>query len=274
MSISPGHWARFRDQGGDAVLVEVTAALGSTPREAGTFMVVARATVLGTIGGGQLEFLAIAHARKVLDALDAGASLDIPLGPELGQCCGGRVTLAFRRVDETVAQEIAERVETDYAARPHVYVFGAGHVGTALARALALLPYRTVVVDTRAEAIAGVTSDVETAHVALPEAVVRQAPAGAAFVVLTHEHGLDFLIAREALMRGDAAYVGMIGSRTKKATFRSWLRDEGHDTALLDGLTTPIGGTRVKDKRPEMIAALTAAEIVGALTVRKVGDDV
>jgi xanthine dehydrogenase accessory factor len=94
---------------------------------------------------------------------------------------------------------------------------------------------------------------------------VRDAAPGSVFVVLTHDHGLDFLIAQEALARGDAAYVGMIGSKTKRATFKSWLDDMGYDTGLLDGLTMPIGGADVDDKRPEVIAALTAAEIVRAV---------
>jgi xanthine dehydrogenase accessory factor len=96
---------------------------------------------------------------------------------------------------------------------------------------------------------------------------VREAPAWAAFVILTHDHALDFLIAAEALKRNDAAYVGMIGSRTKKATFRNWfLKSAGGSEAQFARLISPIGGDAVKDKRPQVIAALAAAEIMTALT--------
>lgn len=255
----------FLDLHPQAVLVEIVEALGSTPREEGAWMVVSPDAMIGTIGGGQLEFLAIDHGRKMLVEGGAQGALDIPLGPEISQCCGGRVKLAFRALDSAVADALVARVEAGYAARPHVYVFGAGHVGNALGQALALLPFRTLVVDTRTEEIAAVPEGVEKALMAVPEAVVRDAPKGSAFVVLTHEHSLDFLIVHEALMRGDAAYVGMIGSKTKKGTFRSWLKAQGADMGLFDALVCPIGGAEVDDKRPQVIAALTAAEIVRAL---------
>ena len=113
------------------------------------------------------------------------------------------------------------------AERPHVYVFGAGHVGDALAMALSLVPVRIVLVDTREDELSASTvPGIETCLTAMPEAVVRDAPAGSAFVILTHDHALDFLIAAEALRRDDAAYVGMIGSKTKRATFKNWLSRE------------------------------------------------
>ena len=101
---------------------------------------------------------------------------------------------------------------------------------------------------------------------ALPEAVVRKAPPGSSFVILTHDHALDFLIAAEALRRADAPYVGMVGSRSKRARFASWHRSSGGDPAGIARLVLPIGGTAfpggLGDKRPEVIAALAAAEIL------------
>jgi xanthine dehydrogenase accessory factor len=122
-----------------------------------------------------------------------------------------------------------------------------------------------VLVDTREdELMASTVPRVETCLTAMPEAVVRDAPPGSSFVVLTHDHALDFLIAAEALRRTDAAYVGMIGSKTKRATFRNWLTREIGRPELFDSLVCPIGGTAVKDKRPAVIAALAAAEITTA----------
>jgi xanthine dehydrogenase accessory factor len=257
----------FLDAPPSAALVEVAEVKGSTPREKGAWMLVSPERIFGTIGGGQLEFMAIARAREMLAQRDGeGLLLDIPLGPEIGQCCGGRVNVAIRPADEAVRSMLLEQTEAEDAKLPHVYVFGGGHVGHALASAFALLPVRVVVVETRADALDGMPESIETRLTPVPEEMVRDAPSGSAFVVLTHDHALDFLIVTEALKREDAAYVGMIGSKTKKATFRSWyLKTAGGSEADFARLVSPIGGDQVKDKRPAVIAALAAAEIMTAL---------
>lgn len=260
-------------------LVEVAATKGSTPREAGAFMLVSASAIFGTIGGGQLEYMAIDKARQMLgggtrypadetriEVDEVCATLDVPLGPEIGQCCGGRVEVLIRLVDGSLEQQLIANAQSEEAHRPHVYIFGGGHVGQALAASLALLPIHVVVVETRSEALEGMPETVETRLTPMPEAVVREAPAGSAFAILTHDHALDFLIAAEALKRDDTAYVGMIGSKTKKATFRNWfLKSAEGNEAEFSRLISPIGGNAVKDKRPPVIAALAAAEIMTAL---------
>jgi xanthine dehydrogenase accessory factor len=327
----------FLARAGRVALVEVAETKGSTPREQGAFMLVSGAASFGTIGGGQLEYMAIDKARQLLFSplegdeersangrekandlafsatnarshsegqaakrpegvgrgrarpkkmsstaaatppggfaatlpsrgRDIRVTLDIPLGPEIGQCCGGRVKVLIRLVDAALARELVATAKAEEARLPHVYIFGGGHVGQALALAVALLPVRLVVVETRAEALDGMPDRVETSLTPMPEAMVRKAPAGSAFVVLTHDHALDFLIVAEALKRRDAAYIGMIGSKTKKATFRSWfLKSTDGSEAEFARLVSPIGGDAVKDKRPQVIAALAAAEIMTAL---------
>lgn len=252
-----------------ALLVRVAEAKGSTPRETDAWMAVAPGSLFGTIGGGQLEFLAIGRARAILEGAEAEGAWSQPLGPEIGQCCGGHVTLDFTLLDETGRERLLAQWESARARLPHVYLFGAGHVGTALAHALALLPVRTVVVETRAdalEALSGVIGNaVETRLVAMPEAVVREAPPGSAFIVLTHDHALDFLIVSEALKRDDAAYAGLIGSATKRAVFRRQWLEAGGGADAFARLVCPIGGAHLRDKRPAVIAALTAAEVMAAL---------
>lgn len=255
----------FLNRRPDSVLVEVTDVKGSAPRDAGAWMLVARDMIFRTIGGGQLEYMAIDHARKIL-AGGRDTPMDVPLGPEIGQCCGGRVGLSFKRVNRGLTDELVGKVDAEIATRPHVYVFGAGHVGDALANALSFTPVRVVLVDTReAELMACDVPGVETCLSAMPEQVVRSAPPGSAFIVLTHDHALDFLIVTEALQRGDAVYVGMIGSKTKKATFKNWLKREMGSDNLFENLVCPVGGAVVKDKRPEVIAALVAAEVLTAV---------
>jgi len=257
----------FLNARADSVLVEVTDVRGSAPRDAGAWMLVARDMIFRTIGGGQLEYMAIDLARKVLLG-GKDSPMDVPLGPEIGQCCGGRVALSFKRVNRGVAEELIAKVDAEISTRPHVYVFGAGHVGDALAYALSLTPVRVILVDTReAELMAVDAPGVETCLAAMPEQVVRSAPPASAFIVLTHDHALDFLVASEALQRGDAAYVGMIGSKTKKATFKNWLKNEFGSADLFESLVCPVGGALVKDKRPEVIAALAVAEVLTAVLV-------
>ncbi|ESZ58751.1 xanthine dehydrogenase accessory protein XdhC [Mesorhizobium sp. L103C120A0] len=301
----------FLASAGRLALVEVADTKGSTPREKGAFMLVSQAATFGTIGGGQLEYIAIDKARQMVgsspsplgggSAGEAGrprfadaatrrpltdpphkgegkearigfdevcATLDVPLGPEIGQCCGGRVEVLIRIVDAALTAELIAAAEAEEAHLPHVYIFGGGHVGQALAATVALLPVHGVVIETRVEALEGMPETVERRLTPMPEAEVRNAPAGTAFAVLTHDHALDFLIVAEALKRDDAAYVGMIGSKTKRATFTNWFLKSADGTeAELARLVSPIGGDAVRDKRPPVIAALAAAEIVTALVV-------
>lgn len=270
-TVPPTGLGGFLDRSPAVALIEVSEAKGSTPREQGAWMLVSPDASFGTIGGGQLEFIAIGQARQMLaagapHAGEAGIDLDIPLGPQIGQCCGGRVGLSISLLGEAGKQALLHRVQSETAAQPHVLLFGGGHVGHALAAALALLPLQVRVIETRADALQGMPEGVTTLLTPVPEEAVRAAPPGAAVLVLTHDHALDFLIVGEALKRGDMAYVGMIGSKTKKATCKSWfLKEAGGSEASFAQLVCPIGGSDVKDKRPPVIAALAAAELVRVL---------
>ncbi|HLP67548.1 MAG TPA: xanthine dehydrogenase accessory protein XdhC [Rhizobium sp.] len=249
----------------ELVLVEVREAKGSTPREAGAYMLVAPRTSWGTIGGGQMELLAIERARTMLAAGETEGEIDLPLGPEIGQCCGGRVVIDLKRLGDEERRQLLAREDLARRDLPQVFVFGAGHVGLALAAALAPLPVATTVVETRSDTIENLPHGVAGRLAALPEALVAEIAPGGAAVILTHDHALDFLIAREALARGDLAYVGMIGSATKRATFESAMRREGFASERFARLVLPIGGDAVRDKRPAVIAAMVAAELMAVL---------
>lgn len=246
----------------DAIICELTLVRGSSPRSQGTFMLVSRTALFGTIGGGALEYMVIEHARRLIVSGRAEDAMDVPLGPEIGQCCGGRVGVSLGYADAAARARLVAQVSAEDAALPPVYVFGAGHVGRALAQILALLPVRLTVIDTRREELALLPGHIDARAVAMPEAVVRSAPSGSSFVIVTHDHALDFLIAQEALGRRDSPYVGMVGSRTKRARFNNWFLGEGGAAAALERLVLPIGQQGLGDKRPEVIAALAAAEIM------------
>lgn len=244
------------------MLVEVRRVRGSAPRETGAFMLVAETAEYGTIGGGQLEYQMIAEARRYLKFGTDQGQLAIALGPGIGQCCGGNVDIGFALWGGVESEALLARVVAEQAGLPPVYVFGAGHVGLALVAALKPLPFRVILVDTRAERLDAAGTDIDTRLTPMPEAEVQKAPPGAVFVAVTHDHALDFLITGAALGRADARYVGMIGSRTKRVQFRRWYFDNGGEEAKLAALVCPIGDSGVEDKRPEVIAALTVAEII------------
>jgi xanthine dehydrogenase accessory protein XdhC len=247
------------------VLVQVAAARGSTPREAGTAMLVTARATHGTVGGGRLEWEATGQAREMLGSGAAASTLKLPLGPAVGQCCGGNVTLELRRAGDADVAPLAA-LEARMAERlPVVLLFGAGHVGRALARALAPLPLRLRWIDDRPQEFPD--PPLEGPEVVLTEgwlAEVEAAPTGAAYFVMTYSHGLDFEICEAVLRRGDFAYLGLIGSRSKRARFEHGWRELGLDDARLARLVCPIGGP-LRDKRPPVIAALAAAEVLHAL---------
>jgi xanthine dehydrogenase accessory protein XdhC len=260
------HLADFLAVGTPAILVTVAEAKGSTPREAGAAMLVTGERSFGTIGGGRLEWEGIAHARALLSAGGRATRVELPLGPAVGQCCGGHVELHLRLAGEVEVSELRSAEAAADAARPVVLLFGAGHVGRALAAALAPLPVRVRWIDSRRDEFPEVhPSGVAAVVTDRPLAEIERAPAGSAAFVLTHSHSLDFTLCSAVLERGDFAYLGLIGSRTKRAKFERGLRELGVPDERITAMACPIGGDRLRDKRPPVIAALAAAEVLLAL---------
>lgn len=253
-------------RGETAALVTVADARGSTPREPGARMLVGPATAIGTIGGGRLEWDAISRARALAtdQAQPAEATIDVPLGPAIGQCCGGHVTLRLERADSAVLARLEAEEQAASANLPHVLLFGAGHVGKAIATALAPLPFDIQWIDERAEEFPPQMpgANVHPIVTNAPLDMVAEAPAGSCYLILTHLHALDFQIAQAVLRRGDFAYAGLIGSATKRRRFERTFTAHGGDPRELARLTCPIGSALHRDKRPAVIAALVAAELL------------
>ena len=247
--------------GTPAIVIEVTEALGSAPREAGTRMLVGADRCEGTIGGGHLELKAIERARRLLTTGERGPqSAHYPLGPALGQCCGGAVTLGFGVLD---ARAVAAWPLT--APRFHLQLYGAGHVGRAIVRALAPLNVRIDWIDERDEEFppnAELPSHTRRIAVDEVESEVREAPRGAFYLVLTHRHDLDLRIAEAILRRGDFAFFGLIGSMTKRARFIHRFEAMGIPAEVIARMNCPIGLPGVDGKEPEVIAAAVAAQLL------------
>ncbi|MBV8442475.1 MAG: xanthine dehydrogenase accessory protein XdhC, partial [Hyphomicrobiales bacterium] len=144
-----------------------------------------------------------------------------------------------------------------------VYLFGAGHVGRALALALAPLPFAVRWIDARREAFpAHAPANVALIHTPEPAAELATAPDGALIVVMTHSHALDLEIVAEALRAERFGFVGLIGSTTKRARFVSQMRAAGLSQDCLARLVCPIGLPGVEGKAPAVIAAATAAQLI------------
>jgi xanthine dehydrogenase accessory factor len=265
-------------------------------------MIVTDAQCFGTIGGGNLEFRAIEQARAILGQPPGSWRVqDYPLGPLLGQCCGGRVRLLVEHVDATrlnwireaaegrtlvttlAPSHVARRVEYGLPAtrlsargdgpragstfaetigrrRRPVYLFGAGHVGQAVARHAESLPFRLAWFDTRPvfESIDGVTV---VSEVAMAQCIA-EAPDDAALLIMTHDHALDFGLTQAALGRAPVAFVGLIGSATKRARFLSRLERAGVPEDARGRLTCPIGLEGVVGKEPDVIAVGVLAQLL------------
>lgn len=247
--------------GTPAIVIEVTEALGSAPREAGTRMLVGADRCEGTIGGGHLELKAIERARRLLATGErAPQSAHYPLGPALGQCCGGAVTLGFGMLD---ARAIAAWPLA--APRFHLQLYGAGHVGRAIVRALAPLNVRIDWIDERDEEFppdADLPAHTRKIAVDAVESEVREAQRGAFYLVLTHRHDLDLRIAEAILRRGDFAFFGLIGSMTKRARFIHRFEAMGIPAEVIARMNCPIGLPGVDGKEPEVIAAAVAAQLL------------
>ncbi len=265
MSVDFALVKNFLSENNPIILVNIVQTKGSTPRDKDGFMLVSMAKIIGTIGGGALEYRAIERARKMLRDGENFCQLDFALGESNKQCCGGRVRLNLRLVDDNIAQNLLKKIKSQQEKLPNIYLFGAGHVGRALARLLEQMPYKTLLIDSRANISGNIGTGANLIINPFPESVIKQAEPKSAFVIFTHDHELDFLLAYEALERGDAKYIGMIGSKTKCAKFSNFYRKNNGKKENLANLTCPIGANYVQhigDKRPEIIAALTLGEII------------
>ena len=258
------HWLEQRVP---AVVVEIAQARGSAPRGAGTRMLVSAVQAIGTIGGGHLEWKALETAHAMLAAHDPlPRRAHYPLGPALGQCCGGAVDLVFRALDDSV---VADWPRT--APLFDLQLHGAGHVGHAIATLLATLDVTVAWIDERDDVFPPTT----TLGTPWPESIrcisgdgaegeVATAVHGTFFLVLTHDHALDFRIAEAVLRRGDFGFLGLIGSKSKRARFVNRFADRGVPDDAIARLHCPVGVAGVCGKQPEVIAVAVVAQLLQA----------
>jgi xanthine dehydrogenase accessory factor len=311
MGAAPGVWEQVLkalDRHGRAAMVTLAATRGSSPREAGARMLVhPDGTFTGTIGGGTLEWKALAMAQAAL--ANPGASRaearGFALGPELGQCCGGNVDVIVELIEGSCRDNVAEFARREAAgrlvtrgrlvseagvvrevadvemepgaasyaagvltegfgdARRPLYLFGAGHVGRALVFALAPLPFAVTWLDNRPDAFPGFAPGNTVARgFGDPVSELAAAPDGAFVMVMTHSHQLDLAIVSTALSADRFPYVGLIGSKSKRARFARLMAGAGIPAERIAALVCPIGIPGVHSKAPAVIAAAAVAEML------------
>jgi xanthine dehydrogenase accessory factor len=285
-----------------AMLVTVARVKGSAPREVGAKMLVTQDTFKGTIGGGELEHQCQNIARQQLkQSATLKARLQtFPLGSNCGQCCGGVVDVIFEPFSATRSAwqiEMAKAIEQQRSGylithlrgepgskqflpappkltknmlvelvadtAPTIAIFGAGHVGTALAHVLTQSSCRVLLIDNRPEHLAqSPGANIVLTYQKDPAAYAKVLPANTTCVVMTHNHALDFDICAHLLRRQDIAFCGLIGSDSKRARFIRLFRQAGLDADEIDRLTCPIGDSSIKSKLPGNIAIAAAAQLL------------
>ena len=247
-----------------AILVTVLDVRGSVPRGSGTRMLVFSDGFAGTIGGGHLEFQAIAHARRLLAGEAGELNVRHVLGPSLGQCCGGAVELGFEPVGAADAARVKQLLSPS---RQPLALFGGGHVGRAIVNTLAPLPFAVRWIDSRDEIFPDdVPEGVECEHSNPVQAAVADLAPGSRVLIMSFSHAedLDIVVAclRRIRERGDLPFVGLIGSKTKWATFSHRLEERGFSAEEIARITCPIGIPGISGKEPEVIAVAVAAQLL------------
>jgi len=248
------------------VLVTVASVVGSGPREVGAWMAVFTNALVNTIGGGHLEFQAIAEARSLIGSgrQDGALVNRYALGPALGQCCGGVVHLKFEHITQTDMPILRQRLPNQ--AKP-VALFGGGHVGHALVNVLSSLPFQVQWIDSRDEIFpTHLPANVVCEHSDPVHAAVEALPSGASVLIMSFSHAEDLDVVAACLKRqrlqGDLKFVGLIGSKTKWATFQHRLETKGFSVQELAFITCPIGVDGITGKEPEVIAIAVAAQLL------------
>ncbi len=305
-------------RGEPAVTVTCIAVSGSAPCAPGSRMLVGPVELAGTIGGGNLEFLAIEQARKLLNSSERALVQSLPLGPMLSQCCGGRVKLLLERfgpsdaaffeaarqpngtivtrcrpqaygkwlmgagqvislvgdripeIDAVAGTRLLENeywLESTPSANPLVCIFGAGHVGKALAHVLQVMDCDVLVIDPREDISEQLPKGTRVLHTDDPDTMATWWQSGAVAIILTHSHELDYRWVSAILRRTDSRYCGLIGSKTKRTRFIRRLRADGLTENQIEHLTCPIGLSTLKSKDPGAVAIATAAQILPLLAI-------
>ena len=247
------------------ILATIIKAKGSVPRNENVSMVISSSKQYGTIGGGELEYQVIKESNDLLNNLDYNQRIiELPLGPTLGQCCGGFVKIQLSKFKNgknlLLKHDLKEQIINQ---NQNLYIFGAGHVANALLSKLDGVGFNNFVIDSRENFISKINTDYVFPILAKDHTIIiKNTPSKSYYLVLTHSHQLDLSICDSILKKNDFTFIGLIGSKTKKIRFTKRLIEIGHDKNLIDKIECPIGIQSIEGKEPDVIAISIIARLL------------
>ena len=228
---------------------------GSVPRNSGTFMLITSKYLFGSIGGGQLEYTIIEKAKKILNEnlSEKNLILNIPLGPSIGQCCGGYVQVEITKYSNGNQSLINEK--NLISKSDNIYIFGAGHIGQELSKRSIDLDFNVHLIDSRNYHLKMLKEKkVTPIYVEFPWMIIKNLPSKSYFIILTHSHDYDFKIINEILNMNSFKFIGLIGSKTKMKRFSNRLIKLGHNQSIINNIECPVGLKNISSKKPAEIA--------------------
>ena len=256
----------------EIVKIKIINTKGSAPTKIDDIMLVSLDNIYGTIGGGNLEFLAINEAKNLLNKSINKKKLSVPLGPGIGQCCGGYVELVLTLHKDSTSAIKNEKIMG--ANKKNLYIFGAGHIGQAIVSHIKDLDFNTFLIDSRADFLS--MNNYKNINYLLskePWTIINRFEKDSLYVVLTHSHDYDLKILNE-ILKINFGFAGLIGSNTKKRRFIKRLEDLGHDKKLINKIECPIGLEIGDSKDPEEIAFSIITQIIFVKNILAVNNNV
>ena len=249
---------KVKNYKGEIIKAKIINSEGSVPRETGEYMLISKEEIYGTIGGGHLEFLIINKSKELLkNKIKKSETLNIPLGPGIGQCCGGYVQIQLTHHAKG-KEGLENPIEND-----KLFIFGAGHIGQALGLKSLNLNFDVHLVDSRKNILfMNEYEDIDYIFAKEPWQLIKNLPSNSYYIILTHSHDCDFKIINEILLYNSCKFIGLIGSKTKKNRFSNRLKENGHNKSLIDLIECPVGLNIKHTKEPNEIAISIIAKLI------------
>ena len=235
---------------------------GSVPRDKGTIMLISEKYIFGSIGGGQLEYNIINKSKNLLKLKEFKEEIiNIPLGPSIGQCCGGYVQVKITKHKN--GKESFKGEDKIKKIDENLYIFGAGHIGKELSSRSIDLEFNVNLIDSREEYLKiQKNNKITNIYAKFPWLLVKNLKKNSFFIILTHSHDHDFKIINEILNLNNFKFIGLIGSNTKMKRFEKRLLKLGHNKSIINKIECPIGLKSISTKKPAEIAISIIARLL------------
>ena len=242
----------------EVIKAKIINAQGSVPTEVCNYMLISKKEIFGTIGGGRLEYLVINKSKDLLkNEIKKSEILSIPLGPGIGQCCGGYVQIQLTH--HANGKESLENFIED----SNLFIFGAGHIGQALSSKSLDLSFNVHLVDSRKNfLLMNKYKEIDYILAKEPWRLIKNLSPNSYYIILTHSHDYDFKIINEILIYNSFKFIGLIGSKTKKNKFSNRLKNNGHNQNIIDLVECPVGINIKHTKDPSEIAVSIIARLI------------